>query len=76
MSNFEKICSIVHEVTGFSSEAIANDPCICDTVIDSLDITEIIHNVEEEFDLIVENEESLHTLNDILHSIRSQIAIA
>ena len=37
--------------------------------IDSLDLTEIILEVEDEFDLIVEDEESIHTLNDLISRV-------
>ena len=51
---------IARAITGYDS---------CDRRIDSLDLTEIILEVEDEFDLIVEDEESIHTLNDLISCV-------
>ncbi len=60
MSNGERIMDIARAITGEDS---------CDRRIDSLDLTEIILEVEDEFDLIVEDEESIHTLNDLISCV-------
>ena len=60
MSNGERIMDIARTITGEDS---------CDRRIDSLDLTEIILEVEDEFDLIVEDEESIHTLNDLISCV-------
>lgn len=74
MSDYEKICGIVSAITGVPAEAIAKDPASCEARIDSLDLTEIILEVEEEFDLIVEDEEEIRTIRDILQRVEAQIA--
>lgn len=61
MSNVERIVEIACAVTGQPSMEGK-----CDRCIDSLDLTEIILEVEDQFDLIVEDEESIHTLNDLI----------
>lgn len=60
MSNGERIMDIARAITGEGP---------CDRRIDSLDLTEIILEVEDEFDLIVEDEESIHTLNDLISRV-------
>lgn len=60
MSNGERIMDIARAIAGEDS---------CDRRIDSLDLTEIILEVEDEFDLIVEDEESIHTLNDLISCV-------
>ena len=45
-----------------------------DKQVDSLDLTEIILEVEEEFDLIVEDEESIHTIADLIDRVDALIA--
>ena len=60
MSNGERIMDIARAITGEG---------FCDRRIDSLDLTEIILEVEDEFDLIVEDEESIHTLNDLISCV-------
>lgn len=60
MSNGERIMDI--------ARAIAGESC-CDKCIDSLDLTEIILEVEDQFDLIVEDENSIHTINDLINCV-------
>ncbi len=74
MSNYEKICGIVSDVTGLPAETIAEDPSSCQNRIDSLDLTEIILEVEEEFDLIVEDEEHIFSIGDLIAQVEAQIA--
>lgn len=74
MSDFERICGIVSEVTGVCADDIAKNPSSCESAIDSLDMTEIILEVEEEFDLIVDDEEHIRTINDLFERVEAQIA--
>ncbi len=74
MSDYEKILGIVSGVIGVPADAIAKDPASCEAHIDSLDLTEIILEVEEQFDLIVEDEEEIRTIGDILRRVEAQIA--
>ena len=74
MSNTEKLCDIVSEVTGVPAAAIASDPTSLNGRIDSLDMTEIILEVEEAFDLIVENEEAIHGINDLFKIVNAEVA--
>ena len=74
MSDYEKICGIVSGIIGVPAETIARDPKSVESNIDSLDLTEIILEVEEEFDLIVEDEEQIRTIDDILHRVEAKIA--
>ena len=74
MSDYEKICGIISSITGMPAEAIQRDPASLAERIDSLDMTEIILEVEEEFYLIVEDEDQIRTIDDILHRVEAQIA--
>jgi len=74
MSDYEKICGIVSDVIGVPAETIAKDPRSVESNIDSLDLTEIILEVEEAFDLIVEDEEHIRSIYDILQRVEAQIA--
>lgn len=74
MSDFERICGIVSEVIGVCADDIAKNPSSCEEKIDSLDMTEIILEVEEEFDLIVDDEEHIRTINDLFERVEAQIA--
>lgn len=74
MSDYEKICGIVGNIIGVPAETIAKDPKRFESSIGSLDLTEIILEVEEEFDLIVENEDQIRSIHDILQRVEAQIA--
>ncbi len=74
MSDFERICGIVSEVTGVCADDIVKNPSSCEEKIDSLDMTEIILEVEEEFDLIVDDEEHIRTINDLFERVEALIA--
>lgn len=74
MTSMEKICGIVSEVTGIAADAIAQDPATCQGKLDSLDLTEIILEVEEEFDMIVEDDEHITSVAELIHCVEAQIA--
>ncbi len=73
-TEMERICGIVSEVTGIAADAIAENPGACQGAIDSLDLTEIILEVEEEFDLIVEDEEHITSVAELIRQVEAQIA--
>lgn len=74
MTSMEKICGIVSEVTGIAADAIAQDPATCQGKLDSLDLTEIILEVEEEFDMIVEDDEHITSVAELIRCVEEQIA--
>lgn len=65
MSVSKKICDIARQIAG---------DCAENTVVESLDLTEIILEVEEEFDLIVEDEENIHTIGELITLVDAMIA--
>ncbi len=74
MTSMEKICGIVSEVTGIAADTIAQDPAACQGKLDSLDMTEIILEVEEALDVIVEDEEHITSVADLIRCVEAQIA--
>lgn len=74
MTSMEKICGIVSEVTGIAADTIAQDPATCQEKLDSLDLTEIILEVEEEFDMIVEDDEHITSVAELIRCVEAQIA--
>ena len=77
MTSMEKICGIVSEVTGIAADTIpqiAQDPATCQGKLDSLDLTEIILEVEEEFDMIVEDDEHITSVAELIRCVEAQIA--
>ena len=74
MTNMERICGIVSEVTGIAADTIAGDPAACQSEIDTLDLTEIILEVEEQFDMIVEDDEHITSVAELIRCVEVQIA--
>ncbi|MBQ7113470.1 MAG: acyl carrier protein [Clostridia bacterium] len=74
MTKLEKICGIVSEVTGIAADSIAEDPASCQGIVDSLDLTEIILEVEEAFDMIVEDDEHITSVAELIRCVEAQIA--
>ena len=74
MQNFERIRAIVHDVTGIPDELITAESTPTQLKMDSLDLTEVIMEIEEEFDILVENEENIHSVGDLVECVESQVA--
>ncbi len=74
MQSFERIRDIVHGVTGVPNELITAESTPAQLNMDSLDLTEIILEIEEEFDILVDNEDSIHSMKDLMEYVDSQVA--
>ena len=74
MTNMERICGIVSEVTGIAADTIAGDPAACQSEIDTLDLTAIILEFEEQFDMIVEDDEHITSVAELIRCVEAQIA--
>ncbi len=72
---FEKIRDMIVEQTGLDSASIAMDSTTDDLGLDSLDIVELIMSVEEEWDVIVEDDDVIKfkTVGDVVTYIESKI---
>lgn len=74
MSTEAKICGIASEVTGVPAERIAANPASLNGRIDSLDLTEIILEVEEQFDVIIDHEEDINGIDDLIAFVNAAVA--
>ncbi len=66
---FEKIREIVAEKMDIEPSEITLDSSFESMQIDSLDMVEIIMDIEEEFDISIDNVEGLKTINDLVEFI-------
>ena len=66
MHNFERICEIMNEVAGVPMEQVTPESTVDQLNLDSLDITELILSVEDEFGILVEDDSSIQCVNDLL----------
>ena len=74
MQTFNRIREIIREVAGLSEQEIRSESHLDHLHIDSLDMAEIIMDVEEEFDVLVEDEAEIRTVNDLVMLVNAQLA--
>lgn len=70
---FEKIAELLAETAGCEASEIKPETKFSDLGIDSLDIVELIMNIEDEFKVEVEMEQSLVTVADLVAKIEAQL---
>ena len=66
MHNFERICEIMNEVAGVAREQVTPESTVDQLNLDSLDVTELILSIEDEFGILVEDESQIRSVNDLL----------
>lgn len=68
----EKIRAIIAEKMDIDPSEITEDSSFEDMEIDSLDMVEIVMDIEEAFDISIDAGEELHTVGDLVELIRSK----
>ena len=69
---FEKIREIIAEQTGKDAEEITLETIVKDDLdADSLDLFQIINDIEDEFDVSIEDPESIVTVKDAVDFVES-----
>ena len=66
MHNFERICEIMNEVAGVAREQVTPESTVDQLNLDSLDVTELILSIEDEFGILVEDESQIRSVGDLL----------
>ncbi len=66
MLKFDRVRDMIHDISGAPKELITPDSTVTQLRLDSLDITELIMDIEEEFDVIIEDETSIGKVSDLL----------
>ena len=66
---FEKVRDMIVEKLDLDPEVVTMDSSFADLKIDSLDMVEIVMDLEEEFDIEIENNEDLKTVGDLVKFI-------
>ncbi len=69
MDQFSRVRQLVHDVSGVPEEQITLDSTADQLHLDSLDLAELVMNVEEEFDVLIEDDAAIHSVNDLLHCL-------
>ena len=66
MQEFDRVRDMIHDISGAPKELITPDSTVAQLKLDSLDITELVMGIEEEFDVIIEDESSIGRVSDLL----------
>ena len=69
---FEKIKAIIADKMDLDPDTITEQSSFKDLEMDSLDMLEIVMDMEDELDITIETSEGLETIADLIELIRSQ----
>ncbi|HCT65612.1 MAG TPA: acyl carrier protein [Lachnospiraceae bacterium] len=70
--DFEKIKEIIAEQTGKDVDSITMETNVKDDLeADSLDLFQIINDIEDEFDIKIENVEAIKTVADVVKLVEA-----
>ncbi|MDQ0223122.1 acyl carrier protein [Streptococcus moroccensis] len=72
MAVFEKIQEIIVEELGKDAEEVQLGTSFEELDADSLDIFQVISEIEDEFDISIEAEDSLKTVGDLVTYVEEQ----
>lgn len=70
MNEFARLREMVHDISGVPKELITPESTADQLRLDQLDITELVLCVEEEFDVLIEDDSSIHTMGDLMQHLR------
>ena len=66
MAVFEKVQEIIVEERGKDAEEVKVETTFDELDADSLDVFQVISEIEDEFDIQIETEEGLNTVGDLV----------
>ena len=70
MNDFEAVRHIISETAGLSEADILRDSDLSGMGLNELDLTEILMELEDKYDILIDNEEhNIHSYNDMLQHI-------
>ncbi|HBL85247.1 MAG: hypothetical protein A2Y17_03370 [Clostridiales bacterium GWF2_38_85] len=73
MMVFKKVMGMIAELKGEEDDTITSETALLDLNLDSLDIAELIMNIEDEYSINVDDRESIKTVGDVVNFIESKI---
>ena len=71
---FEKIAQMIADKTNCDAAEIKKETAFEDLSIDSLDITEIAMDIEDEFDIEFEADPSMKTVADLVAAVEAKLS--
>ncbi|HFK9496001.1 TPA: acyl carrier protein [Streptococcus agalactiae] len=73
MAVFEKVQEIIVEELGKDAEEVTLNTTFDDLDADSLDVFQVISEIEDAFDIQIETEEGLNTVGDLVAYIEEKV---
>ena len=74
MNVFDKIVETIVDSKGIEASSITPDSTFKDLNVDSLDIAEMVMTLEDEFNITIELEEGIATVQDLVNLINERMA--
>lgn len=72
MAVFDKVQDIIVEELGKEAEEVTLETTFDELDADSLDVFQVISEIEDEFDIQIESEEGLNTVGDLVKFVEEQ----
>lgn len=72
MAVFEKVQEIIVEELGKDAEEVKLETTFDELDADSLDVFQVISEIEDEFDIQIETEEGLNTVGDLVAYVEEE----
>ena len=73
MTVFEKVQEVLVTELSLDQEEVTMEKSFTDLGIDSLDLVELVMQLEEEFDITIEESETLQTVGDVVNYIQAKV---
>ncbi|HGD0678726.1 TPA: acyl carrier protein [Streptococcus agalactiae] len=73
MAVFEKVQEIIVEELGKDAEEVTLNTTFDDLDADSLDVFQVISEIEDAFDIQIETEEGLNTVGDLVACVEEKV---
>ncbi|HEN0626132.1 acyl carrier protein [Streptococcus agalactiae] len=73
MAVFEKVQEIIVEELGKDAEEVTLNTTFDDLDADSLDVFQVISEIEDAFDIQIETEEGLNTIGDLVAYVEEKV---
>ena len=68
----KKIQDIISKYLDIDADSSTEEPSFKDMEVDSLDMVEIVMEIEKEFDIVIEEAQEIQTVGDIIKLIQSK----
>ncbi len=78
MDTFERICDIIRENMGFDEDVtFTEEMTFGEMELDSLDVVDCIMSIEDEFDIVIKDEElqTVSTLGELVEIVSTKTAM-